>query len=374
MHSAPGAEAALDSGGEGGGAVRRGLTRWRSDAVQLEELLRGWSAASNEASPLARGGSAGVDRRSQQSSISVRSSLQHGQSQQGAAPASVAAASLAAGPSVVAKLPPIPAQGPPNGNLSVPLVEEEDEGSDVQQGEQQQRGEQGEQLAGSVQLAEQSQPPMQQQQPQGSAEQPVESSGGGTPVVRRATAPPTLPLSRRASAGNSSGAEEAEGGGGYASAPGTSRWAAGGAARGAARIARSVSDPREGLLGRTASAPATSFDAYARTGVKLRGGTSGLVKCGLSPSVVGSDAPSHFARMASTGARVSGGLGPLRRPDSSVDLTSPETSALVARIRKKLERPVSDRLLQVRCTVECGAGWGWRGRGRGLLLGHKRGL
>lgn len=58
--------------------------------------------------------------------------------------------------------------------------------------------------------------------------------------------------------------------------------------------------------------------------------------------------PLHHPPPRAAGARVSGGV--LKRPDSNLDLTSPEAAPLVARIRNKLERPVSDRLLKV--------GWG----------------
>lgn len=93
------------------------------------------------------------------------------------------------------------------------------------------------------------------------------------------------------------------------------------------------------ILGRTKSAPASSFDAYAVTGVRLHGGVHGLRSC-VPPHV---DAPPTFKRMASTGAKLSGSVS--KQTTAGVNPSTQETSEIIARMSRRLERPVSDRLL-----------------------------
>ena len=351
------------------------LTRWRSDAVQLEELLRlPAGPGAGEASPLAR-------MRVQQAQQAPGSARAAGvsvaaQLQQAAPAEGLGRAGMGSGPSVLATLPAIP-----DNSFSTASHRAESSASAVAcEEEQQEAGQRAERLRQGQQGQQQHIPP-----------QPQEPQLPEALLPRRATAPPQLPHRSGSSGADASG---------YVSAPGSSRAGAAGPGAGLGlgpgrgRIARSASEGHDTLLGRATSAPASSFEAFASAGVKLRGGVApaGLYKAGLSPLAAGlSGTPAPFQRMATTGARASGGVGGLRRLDSNVDLTNPETAALAARIRKKLDRPVSDRLLQVGPGGGVGGGGGggggsevgqaWRPlcsgsswAGGGAIAGKKRGL
>ncbi|GAB4813493.1 hypothetical protein N2152v2_000539 [Parachlorella kessleri] len=310
----------------------RELVRWRSDAVCLHDILR--APAVQEPQELMRRGS--LDRRSQQhgqppgqqhqrsSSAGARLSINQGGNSSG---------SFTSAASVLATLPSIPPQGslpPPSaappGSLP-PYAAPPSTGShsEAQNGWHQQ------QLL--IQQQQQQQRGRQHRAPSPSrfAAEAASRAGSATVaplagVARRHTMPVLIPK-----VGDSDEAEQVAVGNG-SPVEGMVR----------VSVSRLSSDPGPGYgpLGRASSAPASSFEAYASAGVRLRGGAAGLLKSG--PGMF--DGPASFKRMATTGARVSGGL--LRRPDSVVDLTTPENQQLVSRIRKKLERPVSDRLLQ----------------------------